>query len=154
MAHQLAVNRPHVVDETIDGETILIHLGTGTYYSLAGVGAEIWQLVVAGAAREQVTASIESRYDADRALVESAVTALLEELLSEELVILVEASAPNGSEAGDSASASTADPGTSDGGAQFTEPVLHKYTDMQEFMLVDPLHDVEVDAGWPHVKAG
>lgn len=36
----------------------------------------------------------------------------------------------------------------------FVAPVLHKYTDMQEFMLVDPLHDVEADAGWPHVKAG
>jgi hypothetical protein len=36
----------------------------------------------------------------------------------------------------------------------FVAPVLRKYTDMQEFMLVDPIHDVDVDAGWPHVKAG
>jgi hypothetical protein len=30
--------------------------------------------------------------------------------------------------------------------------VLHTYTDMQEFMLVDPIHDVATEAGWPHVK--
>lgn len=36
--------------------------------------------------------------------------------------------------------------------APFVPPVLRKYTDMQEFMLVDPLHDVDEQAGWPHAK--
>jgi hypothetical protein len=27
--------------------------------------------------------------------------------------------------------------------------VLHKFTDMQDLLLVDPVHDVG-DAGWPH----
>ena len=31
MGALLAVNAPHVVHETIDGEAILIHLVTGTY---------------------------------------------------------------------------------------------------------------------------
>jgi hypothetical protein len=30
MGRELSANRSHVVHETIDGETILIHLGTGT----------------------------------------------------------------------------------------------------------------------------
>ena len=45
MSATLIVNSPHVVHETIDGETIIIHLGTGTYYSLDGVGADIWALL-------------------------------------------------------------------------------------------------------------
>ena len=45
---QQRINAPHVVHETIDGETILIHLGTGAYYSLEGVGAHVWGLAVAG----------------------------------------------------------------------------------------------------------
>jgi len=46
MSAELAINLPQVVHETIDGETILIHMGTGTYYSVeADVG---WPHVKAG----------------------------------------------------------------------------------------------------------
>ena len=38
------------------------------------------------------------------------------------------------------------------GNTAFVAPALHVYTDMQEFMLVDPLHDVDEVAGWPHAK--
>jgi hypothetical protein len=30
----------------------------------------------------------------------------------------------------------------------FNLPLLHKYSDMQELLLLDPIHDVD-DAGWP-----
>jgi hypothetical protein len=137
------INVPHVVHETIDGETILIHLGTGAYYSLDGVGATIWGLLAAGASGGELTAAIESRYDAEPAQVERTVQLLVEELLREELL----APAPQGFEA-PPAPVEVAE--TS--GAPFVAPVLHKYTDMQEFMLVDPIHDVDAEAGWPHAK--
>ena len=35
--------------ETMDGETILIHLETGAYYSLDGAGADTWELLAASA---------------------------------------------------------------------------------------------------------
>jgi hypothetical protein len=43
-----AVDPRRVVHETIDGETILIALETGVYYSLSGSGPEVWDLVLAG----------------------------------------------------------------------------------------------------------
>jgi hypothetical protein len=33
----------------------------------------------------------------------------------------------------------------------YTKPVLNKYTDMQQLLLADPLHEVQ-EAGWPHTK--
>ena len=42
------INSPQVVNETIQGEAIVIHLGTGTYYSLQGTGAAIWDARSAG----------------------------------------------------------------------------------------------------------
>jgi hypothetical protein len=33
----------------------------------------------------------------------------------------------------------------------FVAPCLHKYTDMQELLLIDPIHDVD-DYGWPIIK--
>jgi hypothetical protein len=140
MSAQLTINLPHVVHETIDGETILIHLGTGTYYSLDGVGAEVWALLVAGASAVEVAVRMTTRYDADPALVGRTVGSLVDELIQEGLL----AHAPPDS-------APVAQRGETEGEV---ECLVRKYTDMQEFMLVDPLHDVEADAGWPHVKVG
>jgi hypothetical protein len=143
MPRVFAINNPHVVHETIDGETILIHLGTGTYYSLDGVAAEVWELLVAGASDSETGARLKARYETDPARVEQCVGSLIEELLQEDL-LTHGASDPTPVLPPDTAGFGLAGP--------FVEPVLHKYTDMQEFMLVDPLHDVEADAGWPHVK--
>ena len=37
------------------------------------------------------------------------------------------------------------------GRTPFVDPALEKYTDMQDFLLVDPIHEVS-DAGWPHTQ--
>jgi hypothetical protein len=131
-----------VVYETIDCETILIHMGTGTYYSIEGAGSDMWNLAATGHAEPQIAARIAERYDVDSDVVSECLSRLTAELLDEDLLI----SAPgDGEEA-----VELPEPG----GGAFGEPELHKYTDMQEFMLVDPLHDVDVAAGWPHAAAG
>ncbi len=131
-----------VVHETIDGETILIHMATGTYYSLEGAGSDIWNLAAAGQAKSRIVDQIAKHYRAEADLVTRCVEALTAELIDEELLV----SAPNRAEE-DAELAPVA-------GVAFAAPVLAKYTDMQEFMLVDPLHDVDLAAGWPHAAAG
>ena len=39
------INYPQVINETIDGEAIIINLVTGSYYSLDKTGAEVWELI-------------------------------------------------------------------------------------------------------------
>lgn len=146
MGRAFAINNPHVVHETIDGETILIHLGTGTYYSLDGVAAEVWGALISGASDEELLSRLETRYEADSGQLEEGVGSFVEELLQEGLLVL----APAGEGSG-SADALEAEPRSR---VVFVAPRLNKYTDMQEFMLVDPIHDVDAEAGWPHVKAG
>jgi hypothetical protein len=34
----------------------------------------------------------------------------------------------------------------------FTPPLLESFTDMQHFLMLDPIHEVH-DAGWPHAPA-
>ena len=143
MGRSFTINNPHVVHETIDGETILIHLGTGTYYSLDGVAAEAWGRLLAGSTEDELVAHVQARYEAGPGEGKESVESLLAELLGEGLLV----PAPAGA-------APTAEPTEPRQGVPFLSPVLHKYTDMQEFMLVDPIHDVDAEAGWPHVKAG
>jgi hypothetical protein len=121
----LIVDAAHVVHETIDGEAILIHLGTGTYYSLDGVGAEVWESLANGASSELVLDAGRERYDGG----------LLEELFREGL--LIEGEPRTEVEV----------PELPAGRVPFVAPVLHTYTDMQEFMLVDPLREADEVAG-------
>jgi len=136
------VNRPLVVDETIDGETILIHLGTGAYYSLDGVASSVWQLAAAGAPDGTILASLKDAYPEGAATIDADVGRLLAELAAEHLLI-PQSESDSASRAPDALSFP---PG-------YSIPVLHKYTDMQEFMLADPIHDVDPGVGWPHVKS-
>jgi hypothetical protein len=77
-----------------------------------------------------------------RSEVAQALSELVDEFRREGLVIESESEPPVGSLTFPS------------GRIPFVAPVLNTYTDMQEFMLVDPLHEVDEVAGWPHAKAG
>jgi Coenzyme PQQ synthesis protein D (PqqD) len=148
MPGTLQINLRQIVHETIDGETILIHLGTGTYYSLDGVAAEVWAHLASGLSDEETIASMQASYAVEPTLVQSTVGAFVAELVAEGLLI------EGGTGAEGTAEADATEPeGRQGSRAAFVPPVLHKYTDMQEFMLVDPIHDVDAEAGWPHVKA-
>ena len=135
---------PKVVGETVEGETILIHLETGSYYSLTGAGAEIWDLLADGCSIDEIVTRLGQAYDAGADELRHAVEGLVEELTQEDLI-----------EPGATASLSSA---TKDGNrparerSAFQPPVLEKFTDMQDFLLVDPIHEVD-ESGWPSVKA-
>jgi len=142
MAAALRVNPTHAVYETIDGETILIHLGTGSYYSLDGAGSEAWEFLAPGATRGSLLAAGRVRYHGDPLEIEMGLSSLVDELLREELLVELDAAVDEETQASLPA-----------GQVPFTVPMLQTYTDMQQFMLVDPLHEVDQVAGWPHVGA-
>ena len=129
---------PQVIHETIDGETIIIDLVSGTYYSLQGAGAEIWNAVADGEGRDGVQARIAAAYAGEAGEIGAAVDGFLAELEAEGLIV--------------SASANGAAPGAppaATGSTPFAPPRLEKYTDMQDIILLDPVHKVD-DRGWPH----
>jgi hypothetical protein len=136
------VNSPKVVHETIDGEVVIIHLDTGCYYSLDGVGAVIWDRLDHGASLGETGAWLGQQYPANQLEAESTVARLVGELQTENLIVAL-----NGP---------TASPnGRVESGAPlpvaFQSPVLHKHTDMQDLLLLDPIHEVD-ETGWPSIK--
>lgn len=138
---RLEVQRPDVVHQTIDGEVVIINLATGTYYSLRAVGAEIWQLLERGATLDDVVAVLERRYDASKEAVVSAVDELVTTLADEGLLVPASDAAPPGNA-----------PAAADGARRpWAPPTLERYTDMQDLLLVDPIHEVD-DIGWPDLK--
>jgi hypothetical protein len=142
----LKINSPTVVQDTIDGEVVIVNLKSGSYYSLDRVGGDIWNLLEQGGTVGGIVDGIVQKYDGTRSEIENAIHKLVKELQEEELVV----------------SASQNNPGRPGGnlavqpqpGAQrprFVAPTLQKYTDMQDLLLLDPIHDVD-DKGWPTIR--
>ena len=141
LAH-CCIDHQNVVHETIDGEAILVHLDTGSYYSLDGSGAHVWALIEGGCSAERIVDRLEEAYEAPREDIASAVQLLVTQLIEERLLVPAE---------GNGRPAPGAMP-SQNGAAErapFSAPVLRKYTDMQELLVVDPIHEVDA-AGWPH----
>jgi hypothetical protein len=127
--------------ERIEGEIIVIDLSTGSYYSLRDVGAAIWTELERGAAEDEIVVALERRYEASSEEIDAAVRRLVKELAVEGLI---ESTSANGD--------GTADTPSSEGNESrkaFSAPVLEKHTDMQDLILLDPVHEVDA-RGWPH----
>lgn len=136
------VNTGQVISEIIDGEAVMINLTTGNYYSLNESGAAAWNAIEAGATVGDLVELLAARYEGDRAEIQSAVERLIDELAREELIV--------GSEA-NGAPPPVLDPVAKPKPVPFETPKLEKHTDMQDLILLDPVHEVG-EQGWPHVK--
>jgi hypothetical protein len=134
------VNEPTVISETIDGETIIINLASGAYYSLKHAGAPIWTAIQQSASLGAIAAMIRSRYDVDGHDIEYEISTLVQRLVEEDLV------RPT---LGDLSSPAAWAP-SSEGISPYAAPVLDKFTDMEAMLLLDPVHDVD-EKGWPNL---
>jgi Coenzyme PQQ synthesis protein D (PqqD) len=78
---------PDTIHETIDGETIIIDLSTGTYYSLRGSAPAIWSALAEGASVETVVERLQSLYDVAPGEIAVAVETFLRQLETECLIV-------------------------------------------------------------------
>lgn len=134
------MNTPTVTHETIDGEAVIINLDSGNYYSLVEVGSFIWGLVDKGASASEVQNVVLQTYQGDATDIDLGVQSLLAELQQENLIVPVDAAGI--------VDLTELNHSNNHEKPAFNSPSLHKYSDMQELLLLDPIHDVD-DTGWP-----
>jgi len=138
------VTGPKIVHEVFDDEVVIINLDTGTYYSVEGVAAEVWTRID-GETVQDIVDDLSSRYGTPEQGVAPSVMRFLNELQTEGLIVPAETlSEPAGEGRTTPAQARPSN-------GQFQAPVLRKFDDMQELLLLDPIHDFD-DAGWPIAK--
>jgi len=133
------VNRPKVIYESFEDETVLINLDSGNYYSFSGSGALIWDSVVRGDSVGSVIENLQERFGA-RDGIAPAVEDFVRQLVEENLIVEDSRGAAKNVQ---EARAKILTP------AQFEQPMLQKYSDMQDLLLLDPIHEVD-ETGWPH----
>ena len=134
----LRVNAPQVIHETIDDEVIIINLATGNYYSVKGSGADVWDVIQQspGLTEHEVVAVVASRFGKAATEVDEHVASFLGDLRTEGLL------------ADDAEPATVSTTGAANDGGEFEKPVLEKFSDMQDLVLLDPVHEVDA-TGWP-----
>jgi hypothetical protein len=135
------INTPKIVNETIDGEVVIINFDSGNYYSSDTLGCEIWTLIEQRHSVDDIIQTVKERYSSDKLDLEESVRAFLGELELEQLVVSTK----------EGATSAPSLPERSDKQTVSEPPKLHKFKDMQELLLLDPIHDVD-DAGWPAAK--
>jgi hypothetical protein len=124
----LRVAHANVHSKVFEDEVVILDMGTGTYHSLRGGGVGIWELVL----EQSTPATVVAAFTGDDIAAE--VDAALAQLVAAGVVV--------------------ADP-TIDAGAPpvasrpFAPVEIETFTDMQDVLLLDPIHEVD-EAGWPH----
>lgn len=134
------VNDQKVINETLDGETIIINLENGNYYSMNPSGSVVWELIVKNSSKDQIISEFLQRYETTKEDLEKPITDLLQLLVNEDLIVKTDLPAVYTEP---SSIPAEKEP--------FFVPLIEKYEDMQEMLLADPIHDVDA-IGWPKLK--
>jgi hypothetical protein len=138
------VNSPQVISDTVGGETIIVNLASGHYFSLQGSAVDVWEGIERGESAETIVLQLEQRYEAPDGEIGAAVTSLLDDFVAAELLV----AETNGVAGGPIALTQQAAERT-----PFVAPSFNTFTDMQDIILLDPVHEVDTQ-GWPHASAG
>lgn len=138
------LNEPSVVSETIEGESVIINLDTGIYYSMQRTAAAIWEQIEQRRTVGDILDRIKAQFVDVGEDIDAQVQQFLKELVEEALVR--EAADHDAGENSDPAGGETGAPGL-----PFERPMLNRYSDMADLLLLDPIHEVD-ETGWPQMK--
>ena len=128
------LNNPPVVAEMVDGEGIAINLRSGRYYSLLGPAAAVWNRLLEGCSPVEILQAVADLGSHDELGV--SLKQFVDGLLAEELIRPAADASPRGS-------AEALQPWAAEGLR------LERFTDMQDMLTLDPIHEIDDEFGWP-----
>ncbi len=132
---QYGINNTAVIYDIIDNDIVIIHLENGNYYNLSDSGTLIWKYIAKNQTPNHLLAVLEATYNVERGVLENDLNTFLQQLEAEGLVVR---------QPPDDAGSSKSSPPKAEGEAlDYSPPVLDVFTDMQDFLLVDPIHEVD-----------
>ena len=124
---------PRLAADIFDGEYIIANLDTGLYYSVQGIAVPLLQSLPF----DNVDAVIQSFLAAlpeDASAIQSELPAVFQQLRDEGVVLQADATATIASGAVSLPSG-------------YQTPRFNRYADMQDLLMLDPIHDVD-EEGW------
>ncbi|HUF89394.1 MAG TPA: PqqD family protein [Gemmatimonadota bacterium] len=124
---RFSVRGEEVAAKVFDDEVVVVHLGTCTYYSASGSGADAWVWIEEGRPVAEVAAALAERYGIEVERARADLDRYVARLLEEGLI-----TPANGGPATASEAAPPADRG------EYAPPDLQAYRDMADLLALDP----------------
>lgn len=134
------INEPEVIYEVFGDEVVAVNLDTGIYYSLRGSAYEIWLSLKSPASINQVLDLILEKFEGKVDEIDKHIHQFINKLISLNLVKVSTNAAENKSQTNPLATKLV-----------FLPPEIDIFSDMQDILLLDPVHDVD-ESGWPILK--
>jgi coenzyme PQQ synthesis protein D (PqqD) len=131
------VSSANIHSQKFDDEVVIIDTASGVYFSLRGSAVDVWSLIEANGSRASIAAALAARYDSDQAAIGAAVEHCLSQFVAHGLIRKTT-----------SHDAAKLDSFKNGARQPFVEPLIEHFTDMQDLLLLDPVHDVS-EGGWP-----
>jgi hypothetical protein len=137
------INAPTAVSEIIDGEAVIMNLESGHYFSARGLAGALWEGTIAGGTAGELATAVAATWP--QPTVDSDVRTFLAQLLEHKLVVPANLTAADLGVLAPMLKALAVQ--------RYQAPVLDVFTDMEDLLLLDPIHDVG-EAGWPMPMSG
>jgi hypothetical protein len=134
-------NTPHVVAEDFDNEIIIVNLYNGNYYSLRDSAAVIWKLIMQKPLYSDLLSQTARTYGVTESEISEPLEKFIRHLQQDHMIRTEDA---NG-HAAQQLNLPVVD-------KKFEAPLLEAYSDMQDLLILDPIHEVDEEKGWPEKK--
>ena len=133
------VVEPWMTHERLDDQVMMINLETGAYFALERTAADCWSALVAGARPDGLVQVLAAGYEVDQDRAAADVDAFLRSLVDEGII----------SWSPEAPAVDPVDPAAiATARAPYTPPQIDKHDDLEELLLLDPIHDIGPE-GWP-----
>ena len=136
MKHYM-INASDVSSEVFDNEAVVVNFVTGKYFGMSGAGPYIWRMFEKPCNLEQVTELLKSGYAGITENQVKKLAAFVESLVKEGLLTDIDEPVEISSNL------------PADRPGEYADPVLEIYDDLQELIVLDPIHDADPERGWP-----
>ena len=138
------IDRTRIVFEQFEDETVLVNTENGFYYSLSPSGSDILRLLEDGCPVEDLVHGLVGNSH-DISQMEVLIESFVQRLTSEGIVVDRASDHPfdtNGEHRAPLYAES----------AVFLPPALDRFDDVRDLLLIDPIHQVDEEYGWPKAK--
>lgn len=138
-AYQL--NTQTFASQVFAEEVIVLDVNQGTYFALSGNAPQAWPGLVSGEAIPNVAAGIAVHTGQEPGKVEADLSAFVVAMVEEKVLIPLGAGQPAQALASEEEYLS-----------DYLGFVWDKHSDLDELLVLDPIHDVSPEKGWPHAQ--
>ena len=133
------LNEEKMFYDYADGQAVVINYQTGMYYGMNLLGSAILDRIIAGKNVDEILTAVKALPQCPPDIAER-VHNFVKELQDKEIIINGP-TVPGGAE---SLASEVAEDGF--------ELRLDMFAEMSDLLLADPVHDVDMQAGWPKLK--